>query len=119
MTLCYLLDENVDQALAVGLRRRDPELVVRAIGEPGAPPVATPDPTILVWCEQYDFVLVTNNRRTMAPHLGDHLANGHHAPDIFVLSAKLSLGETIENLLDAATLSLEGEYHDQIRHLPV
>jgi hypothetical protein len=31
----------------------------------------------------------------------------------------MALGETIENLLDAASLSLEEEYRDQIRHLPL
>ena len=35
------------------------------------------------------------------------------------LNPKLALGETIENLLDAASLSLEEEYRDQIRHLPL
>ena len=36
-----------------------------------------------------------------------------------VLSPRLSLGETIENLRDAATLSLPDEYRDQLRHLPL
>ncbi len=119
MTLRYLLDENVKHALVVALRQHDPELVVWVIGEPGTPPLSTPDPAILIWCERHDFVLVTNNRSTMPAHLANHLRDGGHIPDIFVLNPKLSTSETIENLLDAASLALPGEYRDQIRHLPL
>jgi hypothetical protein len=119
MTVRYLLDENVKYALAIALRARDPELVVWVVGDPGAPPPGTPDPVILRWCEGHDFVLLTNNRRTMPPHLADHLREGRHVPGIFVLNPGLSVGETVENLIDAARFSLEGEYRDQIRHLPL
>ena len=119
MTLRYLLDENVKYALAVALRRHGPDLVIWMIGDPGVPPPRTPDPVILEWCEAHDFVLITNNRSTMPPHLTEHLRQGRHVPGIFILNPKLSMAETITNLLDAARLSLEGEYRDQIRHLPV
>ncbi len=80
MTLRYLLDENVAFALQLALRGHDPDLTVWAIGEPGAPPRGTLDPDILRWCEEHDFVLVTNNRRTMPEHLIAHLSSGRHVP---------------------------------------
>lgn len=55
----------------------------------------------------------------MPGHLADHLAAGSHVPGIFMLNPELSMGETIEELLDAAYASLEGEYQDQIRYLPL
>ena len=119
MTLRYLLDAHVERALALGLRRRERELTVWRLGDPGAPSQDASDPAILRWCEIHDFVLVTNNRRTMPQHLADHLDRGDHVPGILILNPKLSLAETIDNLVDAATLSLEGEYRDQIRHLPL
>ena len=119
MALRYLLDENVAAALAIGPRQHAPELVVWAVGEPGAPPPGTLDPALLQWCEAHDFVLVTNNRRTMPVHLAAHLGAGRHVPGIVVFSPRLSLAETIENLRDAATLSLPDEYRDQLRHLPL
>lgn len=36
-----------------------------------------------------------------------------------MLNPKMSLRETIDNSFDVNTLSLEGEYRDQIRHLPL
>jgi hypothetical protein len=37
------MDENVDIAYATQMRRQRPDLVIRAIGEPGIPPKQTPD----------------------------------------------------------------------------
>ena len=47
MALKYLMDENVDFVYKIQLRRREPDVVVRAVGEPGAPPKRTSDPEIL------------------------------------------------------------------------
>ncbi len=119
MAIRYLLDENVAAALAAGLRQHAPELVVWAVGDPADPPPETLDPALLRWCEAHDFVLVTNNRRTMPVDLAAHLGEGRYVPRIAVLGPWLSLAETIENLRDAATLSLPDEYRDQFRHLPL
>jgi len=55
------VDENVDPVYTIQLRRKKPELVIRAVGEIGTPPKSTLDPEILLWCEKYGFSLVTNN----------------------------------------------------------
>ncbi|MGA9383254.1 MAG: DUF5615 family PIN-like protein, partial [Phormidium sp.] len=65
MSLKYLLDENVDPSYKIQLHRQNPDIVMWVVGEPGTPPRGTLDPEILCWCEEYDFVLVTNNRTSM------------------------------------------------------
>ncbi|NEO16799.1 MULTISPECIES: DUF5615 family PIN-like protein [unclassified Moorena] len=117
MSLNYLLDENVNPVYQIQLRRQAPDLVVRAVGDPATPPKGTQDPEILCWCEDYDFVLVTNNRKSMPVHLADHLTEGRHVPGIFILSPKLNIGETIQQLIFIAEASFENEYQDQIVHL--
>ncbi len=119
MPLQYLFDEHVPRALAEALRRWDPELVVWSIGEPGVPPRGTADPDILIWCETHGFVLVTDNRKSMPGHLAAHVGAGRHVLGIFILSHKLGMGDTVAELWVAAYASLEGEYRDQIRHLPL
>ncbi|NET56149.1 MAG: hypothetical protein F6K47_08225 [Symploca sp. SIO2E6] len=119
MTLKYLLDENVDPEYVRQLRRRYPELVVRIVGEPAAPPKGTLDPEILVWCETTGFVLVTNNRRSMPVHLTEHLDLGGHIPGIFILNPGLSMGETLEDLIVVAGTALANEYQDRIEYLPL
>ncbi len=119
MSLKYLLDENVDLVYQTQLLRREPSLVVWVVGDPGAPPKSTLDPEILIWCEVYNFVLVTNNRTSMPPHLTDHITQGRHVPGIFILNPSLSIGENLEELILIALASEEKEYQDRIVHLPL
>jgi len=119
MQIKYLIDENLDLIYQIQLRRKEPNIVVWAIGDPNTPPKGTLDPEILLWCERYGFILVTNNRSSMPAHLIEHLAQRRHIPGIFQLNPSMSVGETIEELVLAALASLEGEYKDQISYLPL
>jgi hypothetical protein len=114
-----LLDENVDPLYRQELLRCEPRLVVWRVGDISAPPDSTLDSDILIWCEQHAFILVTNNRKSMPPHLQDHLAQGRHVPGILVMNPKMSVGETIEELVLICGASEEKEYHDRISFLPV
>ena len=49
MAIQYLFDENVDPAYVNQIRRRNPDLVVLAVGELTAPSKGTLDPKILIW----------------------------------------------------------------------
>jgi len=71
--LKYLMDENVNPVYINQLRRRKPDLIIRAIGEPDTPLKGTLDPEIIIWCEAYNFLLITNNRTSMPVHLVDHI----------------------------------------------
>ena len=84
MSLKYLLDENVNPVYQSQLLRRNPDLVMWVVGDPGAPPRGTLDPEILCWCEEHSFVLVTNNRTSMPVHLAAHIAQCRHVPGIFI-----------------------------------
>ena len=115
----YLLDEHVNPHYKHGLQRRRPEIIVWCIGDPGAPDKSTLDPDILIWCEERDFILVTNNRSSMPVHLRDHLASGRHCPGIFVINMRLSMGAIIDELELIWQGSELAEYRDLIRHLPI
>ncbi|MBW4608620.1 MAG: DUF5615 family PIN-like protein [Hassallia sp. WJT32-NPBG1] len=117
--LKYLMDENVNPVYINQLRRRKPDLIIRAIGEPDTPLKGTLDPEILIWCEAHNFVLVTNNRTSMPVHLIDHINTGHHVPGIFILNPDMGIGETIEELILVSEASFEEEYQDQIVNLPI
>ena len=69
----FLLDENMPhRAIRKLLRRREPEIHVWVIGQPGAPALGSSDLELLVWIEQHDCLLVTRNRASMPGHLRDH-----------------------------------------------
>ena len=81
----YLLDEHMPLAHRTQLLSRAPSLTLWKIGMPGVPPSGTLDPEILLWCEANDFILVTNNRKSIPVHLADHLAAGRHIPGILTV----------------------------------
>ena len=58
----YLLDENITPALRKALHQKSPDTILWCIG---VLPNGTPDPEILIWCEQNGTILVTNNRASM------------------------------------------------------
>jgi len=97
MNVKYLLDENLPPLYQQQLLRRNPDLTVWIVGEPGIPSKGTKDPEILLWCELNRFILVTNNRASMPVHLSDHLTQGRHIPGIFVLRPKAKIANAIAN----------------------
>jgi hypothetical protein len=115
----YLLDEHFPHAYMRALRRADPSPDVWAIGEPGAPPKRTPDPEILRWCEAGGVMLITNDRRTMAKHLEEHLARGGHILGVFMANPERHMARLIEDLVLVAAAAKEGEFSDHITYLPL
>ena len=118
MTVNYLLDENLSPAYREQLLYHQPHLIVLMVGDPGVPAKGTLDPEILDWCEQNNFVLVTNNRRSMPVHLAEHLTRGHHVPGILAIRFKAQMGLIIDELILIAEASLEDEYQDRIEFIP-
>jgi hypothetical protein len=105
----YLLDEHIPPVYRTQLLRIEPGLTVWMIGFPGAPPLATPDPQILEWCEEHGFVLVTNNRKSMPGHLAEHLSQGRHIPGILFIDLDAGIGKMIAELALIAGASLPAQ----------
>lgn len=115
----YLLDEHIPPRYRTQLLRTEPGLTVWAIGDPGAPPLGTPDRQILAWCETHDFLLITNNRKSMPQHLAEHLTHGRHVPGILVIDLEASIGQMLAELALIAGASQADEYQDMILYLPI
>jgi len=114
----YLFDENVDPIIRTELLRREPNMVIWKIGDPGTPPRGSSDSDILIWCEENSFILVTYDRKSMPRHLKEHLMNRRHVPGIFALSPNVSIGATVDDLSLIWSSSQANEYQDLIIFLP-
>lgn len=101
------------------MRRHAPEIPVLAVGDATAPPFGTLDPEILLWLEDRNFWLATNNRTSMPGHLHDHLADGHHIPDILITPYPINTEELIEELILIWQVSFPDEFKDMILYLPI
>jgi hypothetical protein len=118
VTIRFLLDENRSPLLADAIRRRDLSIGVLRVGDVGAPPLHTLDPEVLLYCEREQRLLVTNNRRSMAKYIADHLAAGHHHWGVFRLSRGMSLGQLSEHLHLLWAASEAEEWIDRFEWIP-
>ncbi len=117
--LKYLMDEHVDPLYVRQIKRLNYEIAIRAVGRLDAPIKGALDPEILKWCEHKNFLLVTNNRKSMPLHLRDHLAEGRHIPGIITLSKTMGIGDMIQELVFLAEASENDEFRDQIKPMPI
>ena len=117
--LNYLLDEHIPPSYRAQLLRRESSLTVWMIGDVGAPAKGTLDPEILCWCEAHDFLLVTNNRKSMPRHLADHLTQGRNVPGILTLDLGLPMRLALDELILIASASFADEYANRITYLPI
>ena len=115
----YLIDENLSPEYRKQLRKHEPSLKVLRVGDEGAPARGTQDPDILKWCEQKDFTLVTDDKKTMRPHLDNHLSEGRHVPGIFTIKRKTSMGMVLKDLIFIAKASNETDFLDDIIYIPL
>lgn len=83
MNVRFLLDEHMPKATIAAVHRLEPAIDIVRVGGEGAPPLGIKDPPLLLWCEQEQRLLVTNNRKSMPGHSADHLAAGHHHWGVF------------------------------------
>jgi hypothetical protein len=55
----FLVDENHQRAIVVGVRHYDSAIDTVRVGEMGAPTIGTLDPEILDYCAQSQRILIT------------------------------------------------------------
>ena len=62
----FLVDEHLARAIQKQSGVLHPGMVVRLIGDEGAPERGTPDPEILIWLERHNYILVTKQPQNHA-----------------------------------------------------
>src|SRR6266568_2662106 len=109
MPLSFVLDEHLRGPLWKAIQRHNtrglnPLDVVR-VGDPLDLPLGSADPEILIWAEREGRILVSEDHKTMARHLADHLQAGRHSPGIYTLRPLAPLLPVVSYLEAAAYAS--------------
>ncbi len=115
----YLLDEKLTHSIRVQLLFHHPLLKVQVVGDGIAPPKGTPDPDLLKWIQQHEYILVSRDRNTMPGHVQDHLDDGGGVPGIFLVRRRVSLGRLIEDLLLIHEVAHPDDFRDNLTYLPL
>ncbi|MBU1662082.1 MAG: DUF5615 family PIN-like protein [Chloroflexi bacterium] len=115
--LRFAADENFNNHIVRGLWRREPRLDIIRIQDVGLS--GADDPTVLEWAAHENRVLLTNDVSTVTHFAYERVRAGMPMPGIFEVSREIPIGCVIEDILLLAECSLDGEWENQVRYLPL
>ena len=115
--LRLLADENFNNAIVRGLRLREPTLDVVTVQEVGLG--EADDPDVLEWAAGEGRIVLTHDVKTMPGFAYERVTAGLPMPGMFAMSGKIGIGLAVEQILILAGASLEGEWADQVVHVPL
>lgn len=110
-------DENLSRAILRGVPRRLPEADIVRIQDAGLS--GAEDPAILQWAAEEGRVMLSHDVATMAYFASQRIEAGLPMSGLFEVPDHLPIGRAIEDIILLATCSLEGEWEDQVRYLPL
>lgn len=115
--LRLLIDQDLDQVILRGLRRRVPALDFVTAYQAGLSDASDPD--LLTWAAEHKRVVVTHDRRTMPDHAAARISQNESVAGVIVVSRRLAVRRVIDDLEIIVSCSLEEEWENVIKHLPL
>lgn len=112
-----LIDQDFNQHIIRGLRRRIPDLDAITAFDAGLSEV--PDPILLDNAARTGCVVVTHDRRTMPGHAATRIARGEPMSGVLVVPRRMALQQVIDELEIIVTCSLERDWINTVRYLPL
>lgn len=94
----YLLDGHTPKWWVTAVRRADPSVRIARLGSAGTPPLATPDPELLTYCEANKLVLVSCDRRSLYGHVAAHTAAGRAFYGLVLVEGPITTEEVVDDL---------------------
>lgn len=110
-------DENLNQHIVNGLRRRLPDvdiLTVRTARLEG-----TPDPGVLAWAAEEGRVLVTHDTRTLKGYAYERVEAGEPMPGVVEVPDLMPVGQAVDELEIVVKLLEPDEIAGRVLRLPL
>ena len=115
--LALAFDENFNNDILRGLKRRAPTLDLLRVQDAGLS--GQDDPTFLNWAAQERRVLFSHDVSTMTRYAYDRVQAGRSMPGLFEVGRNVPIARAIEDILLIAECSREDEWEGQVRYLPL
>lgn len=112
-----LTDENFDNNIMRGLRRRLPQLdyvSVRRVGLAGSP-----DLVLLKWAANEQRIILTHDVSTLVPDANKLVAQGEPMVGVILVPDQLEIGRAINDLEIVLESYTESDMRDRIQRLPL
>lgn len=116
MSIRFLADADLNQAIVIGARDWEPTLDFLTATE--ADLQGKGDPEVLELAASQDRILISHDTSTMPVHFFDRLRSGRKNPGVFLVRQRASVGQVVEAILLVWSASVPGEWAGQIHYLP-
>lgn len=113
----FLSDENFNNQIVRGTLRQNSGVDIVRVQDVGLSGID--DPTVLEWAAQAGRIVLTHDVATMITFAYERIQAGLPMPGLFEISRRVPIGLAIEEILLIAECSVEGEWNDQVRFLPL
>lgn len=115
--LALLADENFNNDIIRGVRRRDPRVVILRVQDVGLSGVS--DPVVLQWAAENSRAVLTHDVSTMTKHAFDRIRSGQRMPGLFEAGRRVPVASVIDDVVLIATCSLQDEWEGRVTYLPL
>ena len=113
----FLADENFDNRILAGLRRRLPALDLLRVQDVGL--VGAEDSEVLTWAAEEDRILLTHDAATVPDFAYERMRAGEAMPGILEVPFDMPIGQAIEELLLVAVASRPEDWRNLVIYLPL
>lgn len=117
MSVRFVADENLDNDIVLGLRRRLETVDIVRVQDVGLR--TADDPTVLQWAAAQDRVLVTHDVKTIPGFAHARVAGGSPMPGVLLVPTSLPVASAIDELATIAEASEQAEWAGQVVYLPL
>lgn len=115
--LRFAADENFNNRILQGFRRRAPSVDIARVQDVGL--YSADDPTILAWTAQERRILLTHDFATMRSFAYERMAAGLSMAGLIQIQKSAPVGKVIDDLLLVAECTQQEEWEGRIEVLPL
>jgi hypothetical protein len=114
--LRLLADENFDNRILAGLRRRQAALDILRVQDTDL--VGAEDPAVLAWAAAEGRILLTHDAATIPHHAYERIEAGEAMPGVIEVPLHMPIGHAIDELLLVIEASRPEDWDNQVVYLP-
>jgi len=115
--LRFVADENFNNDIVRGMLRRAPDLDIVRVQDVELS--GADDPMVLDWAARTGRILLTHDVKTITHYAYERVRAGLPMPGVFEVSRAVPISVAIDDLVLLAECSLDGEWDEQVRYLPL
>jgi len=116
VSIRFLADADLNQAIVKGVRGREPALDLMSAAEAHLEGLS--DLEVIVFAASQGRILISHDTSTMPVHFAGYLRTGGGSPGVLLVRQRASYGQVIEAILTIWSASNAAEWVDQIYYLP-